>query len=200
MNLPLRAWKEVLATLGMSAKKVRPKPKKRGSHPRQLESLEDRRMMTTLHFSRRNRGLNTTSLNWSNAASDVGVTNGDTAVFDGTAATVTIAASTAISAAEIDFATTGYTIATGTGGTLAITGSGKIDVASGLCDAISAPLNGSNGLTKTSDGTLILSGTNTYTGGTVIDAGMLSINADAALGTEPGNPTTNIGLPEIARQ
>jgi len=51
LNLPLRAWKEVVAAFVSSWRDTRPKQqKKRGSRSRQLESLEDRRMMAVLYF------------------------------------------------------------------------------------------------------------------------------------------------------
>ena len=46
---------------------------------------------------------------------------------------------------------------------------------------------GTVALTKTDTGTETLSGTNTYSGATIIDAGTLSISADANLGTAPGS-------------
>ena len=63
-----------------------------------------------------------------------------------------------------------------------ITGSGTLtsttnfDVRSG---AISASLSGSVGLTKTTSGTVILSGSNTYTGLTLVQGGILELNSAA---------------------
>ena len=52
--------------------------------------------------------------------------------------------------------------------------------------------NGTNALTKSGAGTLTLSGTNTYTGGTYINQGILNINADGTLGAVPGSAATNL--------
>ena len=49
--------------------------------------------------------------------------------------------------------------------------------------------SGTVALTKQGSGTFTMSGTNTYTGITTINAGTLSIGADAALGTAPGSAT-----------
>ncbi|MCF7647456.1 autotransporter-associated beta strand repeat-containing protein, partial [Pseudochrobactrum asaccharolyticum] len=49
---------------------------------------------------------------------------------------------------------------------------------------ISSVLTGTSQVVKTDLGTLILSGTNTYTGGTAINGGILAIDADANLGAE----------------
>jgi len=57
---------------------------------------------------------------------------------------------------------------------------------------ISAVIDGTSGLTKSGTGTLWLSGTNTYTGGTVINAGgTVRINSDAGLGDTSGAVTVN---------
>jgi autotransporter-associated beta strand protein len=47
------------------------------------------------------------------------------------------------------------------------------------------------GIIKEGTGTLVLSGANTYTGITTIDAGILSISSDANLGTAPEAPVAN---------
>ena len=54
---------------------------------------------------------------------------------------------------------------------------------------ISAIIEGTAGLTKAGAGTLTLTGVNTYTGGTVVSGGTLSINADSALGGTAGGLT-----------
>jgi autotransporter-associated beta strand protein len=51
--------------------------------------------------------------------------------------------------------------------------------------------NGSMGFTKTGNGTLVLSGTNTYTGTTSINAGSLILTNPSALGTTPGGDGTS---------
>jgi fibronectin-binding autotransporter adhesin len=56
----------------------------------------------------------------------------------------------------------------------------------------SGSISGAGALTKTGAGTLTLTGTNTYSGGTTIQAGILSINDDSALGTDPSTAQTNI--------
>ncbi len=51
---------------------------------------------------------------------------------------------------------------------------------------------GTLALVKVGSGTLMLSGSNGYSGGTTISGGTLNINADAALGTAPASPAANI--------
>jgi autotransporter-associated beta strand protein len=52
---------------------------------------------------------------------------------------------------------------------------------------VSAPISGSSSLTKDGTGTLVLSGTNTYSGSTTITAGKLSVSSEANLGANPGS-------------
>ena len=63
----------------------------------------------------------------------------------------------------------------------------------GLGTPVIAPV-GSGSLTKNGTGTLTLTGGNSYTGGTVVNAGSLQITSDAQLGAAPGSPATNITL------
>ncbi|MDO9268513.1 MAG: autotransporter-associated beta strand repeat-containing protein [Methylobacter sp.] len=86
-----------------------------------------------------------------------------------------------------------------TGGTLRINGAGlaistpmTLGSAGGTIDTngnsatLSGLVSGSGGLTKSGTGTLTLSGVNTYTGGTAINAGILSVGADNNLGGAGG--------------
>jgi autotransporter-associated beta strand protein len=56
---------------------------------------------------------------------------------------------------------------------------------------MSGVISGDGSVTKASIGTVFLTGTNTYTGGTTVNAGTLNINADAALGATTGALTIN---------
>src|SRR5262249_1245164 len=55
-------------------------------------------------------------------------------------------------------------------------------------DALTYPgaISGPGALIKTGGGTLVLSGSNSYAGGTTLNSGVLNINADAALGATSG--------------
>ena len=125
---------------------------------------------------------NTTNTNWTSANGTINSTwqNG-VAVFAGAAGTVSVAA--AISYQGLQFMTTGYTLAASGGGTLAPVGVAPIIVSSGLTETISAPIVGSGGVAANGPGTLVLSGTNAYTGGTALNSGTLVVGNNSALGT-----------------
>lgn len=105
------------------------------------------------------------------------------AVFGGTSGTVQIAPEGVNADAGVRFDVDGYLVK---GGTLTLGGTtGTISVVTdGHRATIAAPIGGTAGLTKTGAGTLVLSGSNFYTGTTTIAAGILSIATDMNLGVE----------------
>jgi autotransporter-associated beta strand protein len=79
-------------------------------------------------------------------------------------------------------------LSSGNNGTLAVTvdnASGKLSISSNIID------NGTTGLTKAGPGMLVLSGTNTFSGAVNINAGTISIAAEAGLGAT--NKTVTFG-------
>ena len=99
--------------------------------------------------------------------------------FDGSAGTVTIAA-TATAQAGITFAADGYTLS---GGTLALAGTENLlAVNPGITATIDSEIAGTTGLTKAGLGRLVLGGTNTFSGGLTLGSGTVSIATSAALG------------------
>ena len=130
---------------------------------------------------------------WFDSATDSHTTwtNGDytVAVLDGTGGTVTLSSSVTVD--RVLFRSTGFTL-NSSGGSITLSGTSScISVEAGTA-TISAPIAGSNGLTKTGDGTLILSGGNTYSGGTTICDGILQLNNGGVLGA--GDITNNASL------
>ncbi len=68
-------------------------------------------------------------------------------------------------------------------------GTATLSVASGTTLTVVGVVTGPGALVKTSTGTLVLDGVNTYSGPTTLSSGTLSIAADSGLGTPPGSPT-----------
>jgi len=90
----------------------------------------------------------------------------------------------------------------GTGG-LIVTGAidtlssspGHLLLVDGAGDSLlSGAISGTGALAKDGAGTLVLTDTNTYTGGTFIHGGVLNVRADANLGQAPASAATNITL------
>ena|GEM_PF-668899 len=77
----------------------------------------------------------------------------------------------------------GATLQIGTGGSIAgaITDNGSLVVNRSGSVSLSNVISGSGSLTQAGSGTLILSGANTYTGGTTVSTGTLQLGADNAL-------------------
>jgi autotransporter-associated beta strand protein len=127
------------------------------------------------------------SARWYNGTSDIAWTTGSNAVFLGTAATVALASPQSVG--SLAFKSNGYVIA---GSTLTLVGP-SITVDAGDTATISSVIAGSNGLTKSGPGTLNLTGSNTYTGGTTITDGVLGIIA-SSLGASPASPSVNLSI------
>jgi len=111
----------------------------------------------------------TGTLNWDTDASggvDTAWSDIENAIFGGAAGIVSIAPG-GITAANLTFGTTGYTLE---GGPLNL-GGGSITTGTGIDATITAPLIGSGGLTKSGDGTLLLAGQSGYTGATTVLSG-----------------------------
>ncbi|MHA7775783.1 autotransporter-associated beta strand repeat-containing protein [Roseibium sp. M-1] len=69
---------------------------------------------------------------------------------------------------------------------------GTIDT-NGFDTTLAQAVSGSGGLTKTGDGTLTLTGTNIYSGGTTVSGGTLEVSSDASLGAASGGLAFNGG-------
>ncbi|MBZ9775003.1 autotransporter-associated beta strand repeat-containing protein, partial [Mesorhizobium sp. CO1-1-8] len=131
--------------------------------------------------------------NWTGPAGDLNAafTNGSFAIFAGSAGTVSVDNTNGqVQAAGMQFATDGYLIQgqnielLGPQSTIRV-GDGTLPGA-GYTATIASVLRGSSQLVKTDLGTLVLAGTNTYTGGTAIEGGTLQVSADANLGDSAG--------------
>ncbi|WP_312284314.1 autotransporter-associated beta strand repeat-containing protein [Yokenella regensburgei] len=118
------------------------------------------------------------------------------AVFGGTAGTVTVDNSFGqIETSGMQFTTTGYVI---NGGVIALVnspvdgstpelrvGDGS-DASRNITATIASVLQGATSVTKTDLGTLVLTGNNTWTGGTRVNGGVLQVSSDANLGATSG--------------
>jgi fibronectin-binding autotransporter adhesin len=136
------------------------------------------------------------SNNWTdaNGAINADYAQDSFAIFSSAPGTVTIDNSGGnVLASGMQFASNGYVL---TGDALTLTGAlatvqvGDSSVAgAGYTATIEAELTGAAGLVKTDAGTLVLSGANSYTGGTAINGGTLRVSSDANLGDAAGGLT-----------
>ena len=113
-------------------------------------------------------------------------------IFAGAAGTVSVADTIAFQG--LQFTTDGYTLVSAGGGTLVPTAQAFVRVSPGATATIAAPLTGTGGLQKLSSGTLVLTGTNTYTGGTTISEGTLQLGNGGTTGSVVGNIVDNSAL------
>nr|WP_245430329.1 autotransporter outer membrane beta-barrel domain-containing protein [Rhizobium tropici] len=138
--------------------------------------------------------------NWTDTTGHLNArfSNGSFAIFGGTAGTVQVDDSNGqVQAAGMQFATDGYTVQ---GDSVTLVGPQSIirvgdgTSAGGAYTAtIASALQGNSQLVKADLGTLVLTGNNTYTGGTRINQGTLQFTTDANLGSASGNLTLDGG-------
>jgi fibronectin-binding autotransporter adhesin len=131
------------------------------------------------------------SFRWVNSSTG----NSHTAIFGGTAGTVSVA-SGGVTASGLQFDVTGYTVQNNTI-TLSSASTPVVTVTNaGDTATLSSVLAGTGGLTKSGAGVLTIGGTNTYTGATAISSGVLKVASVAANGiAQPlGQATSAITL------
>ncbi|QQO34452.1 autotransporter outer membrane beta-barrel domain-containing protein [Bradyrhizobium diazoefficiens] len=139
--------------------------------------------------------------NWTNdtGAINAPFTNAAFAIFSAAPGTVTVDNSLGqVMASGMQFASNGYHIV---GGEIALAGTptSTIRVGDGTAAGasfvatIDSVLSGNTQLVKTDLGTLVLNGVNTYTGGTSVNGGTLSISSDANLGAAGTGITLDTG-------
>ena len=124
-----------------------------------------------------NSNANTSWTNTGGNASNASQ-NGATSVFQGTSGTVTVDDSAGqVQTGGMQFATNGYTVQGGAlqlvSGTDAIRVGDGTNAGTNMTATIASSLIGAGGLNKTDLGTLVLTGANTYSGGTTITGGTL---------------------------
>ncbi|OYW42410.1 MAG: hypothetical protein B7Z45_02050, partial [Azorhizobium sp. 12-66-6] len=141
----------------------------------------------TITQSKFSNSTNSTFLHWVNSSAG----NDHTAVFGGTAGTVSVA-SGGVTASGLTFGVSGYTIQNNT---LTLSGSTPtISVTtSGHTATVSSALAGGTSLTKGGAGTLILSGGSNGTTTTTISAGTLQIGNAGTSGVLGSGAVTNNG-------
>jgi autotransporter-associated beta strand protein len=136
--------------------------------------------------------------NWTTADGSLNAPyqNGSMAIFGGTAGTVTVDDSLgAVSVSGLQLASSGYLIqgdavTLGAGVDVVRVGDGT-SAGAAYTATIASALTGAGTLEKQDLGTLVLTGANTYTGGTIISAGMLQIGNGGTSGSLVGDITNN---------
>lgn len=128
---------------------------------------------------------NNTDTNWTLSDGSTNAEWGEkTAVFTGSAGVVTLGDN--ITFTNLHFITDGYTINPDAGNSYTLTtntAGSRIRVAAGATATIAAVITGSGGIVKADPGTLILTGSNSYNGGTQLNGGTLLVGNNSALGS-----------------
>jgi outer membrane autotransporter protein len=129
---------------------------------------------------------NATNINWTNSSGSTNLPfSGGTAVFQGAAGVVTVEGAQTVTGMQ--FVTSGYRLVAGTGGQIVLGGAETaIRVDPGATAELALPLTGTGRLLKRDTGTLILTGANSYSGGTTVHEGVLQVSADNSLGAAAG--------------
>ncbi len=112
-------------------------------------------------------------------------------MFQGPAGTVTLAAN--VTVAGLHFVTTGYQITSANGSTITAASGTILQADAGVSATIGVGIVGTGDVTKTDSGTVILTGTNTYTGTTAIGAGILQLGGGGTTGTIAAASVVTIG-------
>jgi len=114
----------------------------------------------------------------------------DDALFAGSPGNVSIAGG-GVTANDLTFNTSGYVLQ---GQTLTLNGSTpSLFAATGVTAEISSPIAGSAGLTKAGPGTLILSGTNGFTGPVTVSSGVLQATRNGSFGSGTKSVIATVG-------
>ncbi len=137
-----------------------------------------------------------TGINWTNSNGSLNTNwQGVVGVFGGTAGTVAVADD--VSFSQLQFETDGYQLTNG-GGSLVTGGSfSELWTGTDVSAEIAASITGTSGLRKTGEGTLVLTSSNSYSGGTTIANGTVRTENSNAFGT--GDVTLqSLGTLELA--
>jgi autotransporter-associated beta strand protein len=129
----------------------------------------------------KNGASGTTFLRWVNSSDR----NDHTAVFGGTAGTVSLA-SGGVTVSGLQFDTTGYTLQNNT---LTLTGASPVVTITSGITTLNSVVTGTSGFEKTGAGTLVLGGENTLSGTVQVTAGSLAVKNTAGSATGSGNVT-----------
>lgn len=142
---------------------------------------------------------NAANTNWTNAAGTINAPWASMkAVFaPAGASTVTVEGAQTVTGLRF-LGGADYSFNAGTNGSLVTTGGqAEVETAQGASQTttvrIAAPIGGTGGINKTGAGTLILTGANTYAGGTTVTAGTLNLGGGGTGGSIAGNVSIATG-------